>query len=301
MAVVKFNPDTIKNRQFDDNDDDRIDILSRKVKSMDALISRMAENMNKMEFNVKTNSEIISTLDEKTQRIVEATCDNFNKTEEQIEAIQADISSVRNGVSSLEEDIKNIHTNQTNAETNQSASNDICTPAPKVITVDSDEEFWFALINEANVLSKTERKKKPEIATVLASEYGYGDTLWMNVLGFIWSSRKAGKNSREIAQSLNSRHQLKIKKTVDPFDISAPDEMFKSPSPTPVSVEAPVTNQTVESPRDSFLDILKAMGYEVLDSDTRYTVKDASGRTCEVSRKAFEASMNDIFKAKEVE
>lgn len=301
MAVVKFNPDTIKNRQNNDNNDDRIDALSRKVKSMDALISRMAENMNKMEFDVKTNSEIISTLDEKTQRIAEATCDNFNKTEEQIEAVQADISSVRDEVSSLEEDIKNIHTNQTNAETNQSASNDICAPAPKVITVDSDEEFWFALINEANVLSKTERKKKPEIATVLASEHGYGDTLWMNVLGFIWSSRKAGKNSREIAQSLNSRHQLKIKKAVDPFDISAPDKMFKSSSPAPVSTEAPITNQTVESPRDSFLDILKAMGYEVLDSDTRYTVKDASGRTCEVSRKAFEASMNDIFKAKEAE
>ena len=36
MAVVKFNPDTIKNRQSNDNNDDRIDILSRKVKSMDA-------------------------------------------------------------------------------------------------------------------------------------------------------------------------------------------------------------------------------------------------------------------------
>lgn len=273
-AVVKFNPDAVSKKQFEDAKEDRIDILSRKVKAMEANIERMAENVNKLDFSVKTNSELIETLNEKAQMIAEATCDNFNKTEERIEGMETYISSVKSDIKMLDEKVSVSGSSAVDIRQTQ--------PAQKEVVTDSDDKFWTERISEAySLTSRYSRKKKVEVAHIFAGRYGYGEEFWMDILGLIWSGRRQKKPAEEIAADLNNRYTLKLKSLVD---ISATEA-------TPTATEtAPST--------DSFLDILKAMGYEVLDSDVRYTVKDSSGRTCEVSRKAFEASMNDIFTIK---
>lgn len=299
MAVVKFNPDVIRKDQLGDNKEDRIDILSRKVSIMENTLERMAENVNKMGFTVKTNSELIETLEEKALRISEATCDNFNKTEEKIEGVMNDISSIRLDVSSLENKIHTTNTTIISGSTSN-VSNGEAVKTQKEISVETDELFWSNLITEAYALSsRNNRKKKPEIAHIFAGRYGYGEQLWLDILGYIWTARRAKRSADDVAKDLDRKHKLTVKKTVD---------IWKEVNNTVDSATTPTenvnTSNTTEADtplHDSFIDILQMMGYEILDTDVRYTVKDAGGRTCEVSRRVFEASMNDIFKTKEVE
>lgn len=261
-AVVKFNPDVVSSKQFNDEKEDRIDILSKKMKAMEASMERMCDNVNKLGFSVKTNSELIETLNEKAQRIAEATCDNFNKTEERIEGMESYISSVRSDIKLLDEKVSVSGSGVVDIRPTQ--------PTRKEVVTDSDERFWTERISEAySLTSRYGRKKKVEVAHIFAGRYGYGEEFWMDILGLIWSGRRQKKSAEEISIDLNNRHTIKIKSMIN---IS----------------EAPTENATTPS-TDSFLDIFKAMGYEV---------KDSGGRTCEVSRKAFEASMSDIFKVK---
>lgn len=263
-AVVKVNPNTTMNNMR--TNDDRIDILSRRLKSMEETLATLADDLNKTSFNVKTNSELLSSYDERITRIAEATCDNFNKTEEQIEGLESSVNDVKTAVKYLDE---KMELNKNDISTD--GTND--TAQVIVKKVESDESFWMEIIRKANSLTHG-GTKKPEIALIFAKEYGYGEEFWDNVLGLIWTARKSKVQKVEVAKTLNSRFHVTL------------------------TVSEPInTGDNVKecASKDSFLDILHMMGYEILDKDERYTVKDASGRTCEVSRRALEKSMNDCF------
>lgn len=273
-AVVKVNPNTAMNNMR--SNDDRIDILSRRLKSMEETLATLADDLNKTSFNVKTNSELLSSYDERIARIAEATCDNFNKTEEQIEGLESSVNDVKTAVKYLDE---KMELNKNDISTG--GAND--TAQVVVKKVESDESFWMEIIRKANSLTHG-GTKKPEIALIFAKEYGYGEEFWDNVLGLIWTARKSKVQKVEVAKTLNSRFHVTL--------------TVKEIACTPCETSEPVNvgeNVKECASKDSFLDILHMMGYEILDKDERYTVKDASGRTCEVSRRALEKSMKDCF------
>lgn len=263
-AVVKVN--TAMNNMR--NEDDRVDLLSRRLKSMEDTIAVLADDLNKTSFNVKTNSELLSGYDERISRIAEATCDNFNKTEEQIEGLESSIIHIKTAVKYLDEKM----------ETER--QNDISSNVPVQVVekkVESDETFWAEIIRKANSLTRS-GTKKPEIALIFAKEHGYGEEFWENILSVIWAGRKSKIQKTELVKNLDNRFHITM--TVKE------ETSVNIPEPTS-------TNTNCET--NSFVDILRSMGYEIVDKDERYTVKDASGRLCEVSRKALEKSMAECF------
>lgn len=263
-AVVKVN--TAMNNMRNEND--RVDILSRRLKSMEDTIAVLADDLNKTSFNVKTNSELLSGYDERISRIAEATCDNFNKTEEQIEGLESSINHIKTAVKYLDEKIE--------TERQNDISSDVSVQVVEK-KVESDETFWAEIIRKANSLTRS-GTKKPEIALIFAKEHGYGEEFWENVLSVIWAGRKSKIQKTELVKNLDNRFHI----TMTVKEETAVD------IPVPASTNA-------NSETNSFIDILHSMGYEIVDKDERYTVKDVSGRLCEVSRKALEKSMAECF------